>query len=95
MNCRAAYRGASAPKTRNHGIGFRVARAMPVAIARKFVGVPPYRLVIDLRDGGTFDVYNNETYDTIDDAKDRLARSKFVGRITNIRIIDSNGDQVE
>lgn len=94
-NCRAAYRGASAPKTRNHGIGFRVARAMPVAIARKFVGVPPYRLVIDLRDGGTVDVYNNETYDTIDDAKDRLARSKFVGRITNIRIIDSNGDQVE
>jgi hypothetical protein len=57
--------------------------------------VPPYRVVIDLRDTGTIDLYINETYDTIEAAKQRLAGSKLFGKINNVRIIDANGTTVD
>jgi hypothetical protein len=57
--------------------------------------VPPYRVVVDLRDSGTIDLYLNESYDTIDAARERLAGSKLFGDIGNIRIIDANGKTVD
>ena len=94
-HCRAAFRGAVAPGTRRQTIGFRVARSVPLPPAKPAAGVAPYRLVIDLRDGDTVDVFRNETYDSVDDARARLRSAKLFGRPNNIRIIDSNGDQMD
>lgn len=94
VNCRSASREARSPGKRNPGTGFRVVRSMPPSPAQ-YKPVAPFRIVLDLRDGGTVDVFNNESYDTIDDAKYRLANSKLFGRIDSIRIIDANGNVVD
>lgn len=67
---------------------------MPVSQVQ-YKPVAPFRIVLDLRDGGTVDVFNNETYDTIDSAKYRMANSRLFGRIDSIRIIDANGNVVD
>lgn len=94
VNCRSAYRDARSPAKRSPSTGFRVARSMPVSQVQ-YKPVAPFRIVLDLRDGGTVDVFNNETYDTIDSAKYRMANSKLFGRIDSIRIIDANGNVVD
>ncbi|HEY4260911.1 MAG TPA: formylglycine-generating enzyme family protein [Schlesneria sp.] len=94
LNCRSAARGAASVSKPSSDIGFRVARTIVVA-PPKNRSVPPYRVVIDLRDTGTIDLYINETYDTIEAAKQRLASSKLFGKINNIRIIDANGTTVD
>lgn len=94
LNCRSAARGAGSVSKPSSEIGFRVARTVVVA-PPKNTSVPPYRVVVDLRDSGTIDLYINETYDTIDGAKQRMAGSKLFGKIGNIRIIDANGTTVE
>jgi hypothetical protein len=80
---------------RDHDAGFRIVRTYvpPVAQARKFT--PPFRITVQLRDGDTYDAFRNETYDTIESAKQRLAGAKFFGTTSNIRIIDANGNQVD
>lgn len=93
VQCRSASRAAQAPAKRGPETGFRVARSAPMPSQRKVVGVPPYRIVIDLRDSGTVDVFKNETYETLESAKERLKGAKLFGRINNIRIIDSRGNE--
>ena len=95
LNCRSARRDSRPAMKRSNEIGFRVVRSVQQPRPQNPVGIAPYRIVIDLRDGGTVDVFNNETYDTIDNARQRLAGSKLFGRISNIRIIDHNGNQID
>ncbi len=95
LNCRSARRLFRSPMKLSNDVGFRVVRTIEQPHAQKFVGTPPFRIVIDLRDGGTVDVFNNETYDSADSARQRLAGSKLFGKPTNIRIIDNNGIQID
>lgn len=92
--CRSASRGAMEPGKRSSDIGFRVARTV-IPATPKVTSVPPYRVVVDLRDSGTIDLYLNESYDTIDAARERLGGSKLFGNIGNIRIIDANGKTID
>lgn len=92
--CRSASRGAMEPGKRSSDVGFRVARTVLIT-PPKVTSVPPYRVVVDLRDTGTIDLYLNESYDTIDGARRRLAGSRLFGDIGNIRIIDANGKTVD
>jgi Sulfatase-modifying factor enzyme 1 len=94
--CRAAQRAGAAPNLRAPQNGFRVVRSLVSPAPRRNAnGVPPYRIVVDLRDGGTVDLYKNESFDSLDGARQRLAGSKLFGRVGNIRIIDGNGNQIE
>ena len=65
-----------------------------IVVPPKFTPVPPFRVLIDLRDTGTIDLYDNETYDTIEGARKRLAGSKLFGKV-NTRIVDANGNRVD
>jgi hypothetical protein len=93
--CRSARRDGYSPLRREDDLGFRVARSFVSPAVPGRALVPPFRVVIDLRDSGTIDVYKGETYDTLDAARERLSGSKFFGRVGNIRIIDGNGNTVD
>lgn len=95
VNCRSAARAAAVPGRRSPETGFRIVRHLTPPPVRNTAGIPPYRMVVDLRDGGTVDLFINETFDTIQAARQRLEGSKFFGKLNNIRIVDSNGDTVE
>lgn len=95
LTCRSAARRFANPSTRSPAIGFRVVRSIADPRPQKPRSVPPYRVVIDLRDGGTVDFFRNESFDSIDDAKERLASAKLYGRLTTVRIIDANGTTVD
>jgi len=93
--CRSAARGFADPGLRTSRIGFRVARSLPVPQAQKNRGLPPYRIVIDLRDGGTVNFFLNEQFDSVAEAKARFEGARLYGRLTNVRIIDANGTTVD
>lgn len=93
LKCRSAARGAASVSKPSSEIGFRVARTV-IVVPPKFTPVPPFRVLIDLRDTGTIDLYDNETYDTIEGARQRLAGSKLFGKV-NTRIVDANGIRVD
>jgi formylglycine-generating enzyme required for sulfatase activity len=93
LQCRSAARGAASVSKPSAEIGFRVARTV-IVVPAKYIPVPPYRVLIDLRDTGTIDLYDNETYDTIEGARQRLAGSKLFGKV-NTRIVDGNGNRVD
>jgi sulfatase modifying factor 1 len=95
VHCRSAQRGGVRPMQHGSSTGFRVARSAISTRPTVAPPAPPFRIVLDLRDGGTVDVFNNETYDSIDSAKQRLQNSKLFGRIDSLRIIDNNGKPVE
>lgn len=94
LACRSASRFSQPPAKRNQTVGFRVVRSSPV-VSDRYKPLPPFRIVIDLRDGDTVDVFKNESYDTIESARERLAGAKLFGRLNNIRIIDDNGAQID
>ena len=93
-HCRAARRDSHAPASRSQNIGFRVVRSyIPEPSRPNPDGTPPYRVVINLKDGRTIDVYRQKSFDNLQDAKQKLIGSKFYGG--SIQIIDSNGNQID
>jgi len=95
-NCRAARRDGQTADSRGQNIGFRVVRSyIPTPSPQNRNGTPPYRVVIDLKDGRTIDVYPQKSFETLDAAKQKVTGSKFYGSAGSIRIIDSNGNQID
>ncbi len=95
-NCRSARRDGHTAASRGQNIGFRVVRSYtPAPSPQNRAGTPPYRVVIDLKEGRTIDVYRQKSFDSLDDARQKVIGSKFYGGIGSIRIIDSNGNQID